>query len=138
MIGYHVTSATGFDTVGLSFNGTFAGYAVSSVTENFYTDSAMLHEVGNGAALFGCPVGHMQGCVRTDNIGLGGIYHDLYIQKDINVSSICGLAQISYVDQTFANAPEPSSFAMLGAGLLGAAGLLRRRAKSVAAKAVQA
>lgn len=134
-INYHVNSTAGIDTVGLDFNGTFYGYAVSSVTESvFNSDGAMV-----GFASVACgPDALSVGCKRTDNIKLNGTYTDLYIQKDINVGSWAGLAQISYIDQTFSNAPEPSSFAMLGAGLLGAAGLLRRRAKSLAAKAVQA
>ena len=134
-INYHVNSAKGIDTVGLDFNGTFYGYAVSSVTETIFNGDGK--EVGFASVACG-PNSLGVGCKRTDSIKLDGTYTNLYIQKDINVSSFVGLSEISYVDQTFANAPEPSSFAMLGAGLLGAAGLLRRRAKSVAAKAVQA
>lgn len=133
VINYHVNSTAGIDKVGLDFNGTFYGYAVSSVTESIFNSNGTM--VGFASVACGPDA---VGCKRTDNITLNGTYTDLYIQKDINVSSFVGLSEISYIDQTFADAPEPSSFAMLGAGLLGAAGLLRRRAKSLAAKAVQA
>ena len=129
-INYHVNSTTGIDKVGLDFNGTFYGYAISSVTESIYDGKG--DEVGFASVACGAAG---VGCTRTDNISLNGMYNDLYIQKDINVSSFVGVSQISYVDQTFASAPEPSSIALLGSGLLAAgAGLIRRR-KQAAAKA---
>lgn len=121
-INYHVTSASGLNQIGLDFNGTFYGYAVSSVTETVYNDGK---QVGFASVACGTDIG----CTRQENISLNGSYNDLYVTKDINVSSYLGLAQISYVDQTFAPAPEPASFAMLGIGLLGA-GLLRSRSKT--------
>ena len=47
--------------------------------------------------------------------------------KDINVTAANGVAQASYVDQTFTATPEPGSTALMGSGLLAVAGLLRRR-----------
>ncbi len=136
-INYHVSSAAGIDMVGLDFNGSFHGYAISSVTETIYNAAG----TQVGFASVSCAKGFLGGCERTDNIHLNGSYNDLYIQKDINVSSFIGEAQISYIDQTFstATAPEPSSIALLGSGLLTAAALLRRRAKLFVAKgAIQA
>lgn len=121
-VNYHVTSSTGLDRIGLDFNGTFYGYAVSSVSETVYNDGKQV-----GFASVAC--GTETGCNRQEYVSLDGSYNDLYVTKDINVSSYLGLAQISFVDQTFATAPEPASFAMLGIGLLGA-GLLRRRSKT--------
>ena len=132
-IDYHVSSGAGIHMVGLDFNGTFYGYAISSITETVYNGAGQ--QVG--FAEVSCTKGFLGGCHQTDNIALNGLFHDLYIQKDIRVSSFLGESQISYVDQTFSGAPEPSSFALLGTGLL-AAGLLRRRAKSLAATAVKA
>lgn len=129
-INYHVTSAAGIDKIGLDFNGTFYGWAISSVTETVKDSNNNIV----GFATVQCGPGAI-GCTRSDSIALNGVYNDLYVVKDINVSSFVGLAQISYVDQTFSLAPEPGSLAMLGAGLLGVAGLLRRRSKLAAAKA---
>ncbi len=129
-IDYHVSSAAGIDRLGLDFNGTFYGYAIASITETVYNGAG--RQVG--FAEVSCTKESLGGCHRTDNIALNSLYKDLYIQKDIRVSSFLGESQLSYVDQTFSGAPEPSSLALLGTGLL-AAGLLRRRAKPVVSKA---
>jgi PEP-CTERM motif len=133
-INYHVTSASGIEGVGLNFNGTFFGWAVSSVTETI--KDAEDNIIGFANIACGPEFLHV-GCSRSDEIFLPGSYNDLYITKDINVSSFIGLAQISYIDQTFCvtAAPEPSSIALLGSGLLAAAFLLRRRSKIAAARA---
>ncbi len=125
-INYHLTSNAPIDSIGLDFNGTFYGYAISSVTETVYSGDKEV-----GFATVACGTG--AGCTRTDNISLDGSFTNLWVTKDINVSSFLGISQISYIDQTFdaASAPEPSSIAMIGAGLLGVAALRRRRAKGV-------
>lgn len=131
IINYHVGSTSGIDHVGLDFNGTFYGYAISSVTENIFDSN------GDQVGMAKVSCGAFAGCSQTDSIALNGSYDNLYITKDINVSAFLGVAQISYIDQTF-NAtatPEPSSIALLGSGLLAAgAGIMRRR-KAAAVKA---
>jgi PEP-CTERM motif len=124
VINYHVSSTSGIDTIGLDFNGIFEGYAVSSVTESVYAGGKLV-----GFAEVACGTDPI-GCERSDSIKLDGTYKNLYVQKDINVTAWTGLAQISYVDQTFADAPEPTSMALFGSGLIGVVSLLRRRAKS--------
>jgi hypothetical protein len=123
VIRYHVSSTSGINSVGLDFNGTFLGLAISSVTESVFSGDHLA-----GMATVACS---LAGCNLTDNIALDGSYNDLYIKKDINVSGSFGVAQISIIDQTFGtDAPEPASLALFGSGLLGAALLLRRRVKS--------
>ena len=121
VLSYNVSSATGISAVGLDFNGTFAGWGISSVTETIFSDGKQV-----GFAKVSCNL-ESDGCSYTDSISLNGVYNNLSIQKDINVTGVQGKAQISYVDQTFTATPEPGSTALLGTGLLGVAGLLRRR-----------
>jgi hypothetical protein len=122
-ITYHVSSTAGINSVGLDFNGTFWGLAISSVTESVYSGSQLV-----GFAQVSC--GAFVGCNRTDNIMLDGSYNNLYIEKDINVTGDLGIAQASIIDQTFGtDAPEPASLALFGSGLLGLAAWLRRRVK---------
>jgi hypothetical protein len=131
-IDYHVSASGSYiNKVGLSFDGWFEGLAISSVTESVFDSKGDMV----GYAKVACD---LAGCSRTDTITLNGNYSDLYIQKDINTSSFfVGYAQTSNIDQTFGTVPtpEPASIAMLGAGLLGVAGLLRRRVKNAAVKA---
>ena len=130
-INYSVHSTAGIDKVGLDFNGNFYGRAIASVTEQIFNNGV---EVGYASVTCGSGAA---GCTRTDDIQLNGAYDNLSIQKDIFLASysVNGGSYASYVDQTFASAPEPSSIALLGSGLLAAgAGLIRRR-KQTAAKA---
>lgn len=129
-IDYNVSSSKAINSVGLDFNGTFWGYAISSVTESVYSGETLV-----GFAQVGC--GALIGCTRTDTIQLDGAYNNLYIEKDISVSGFLGIAQASIVDQTFgtdASAPEPSSLGLIGSGLLATAALVRRRMKLGMAK----
>jgi hypothetical protein len=122
-------AGVGIHSVGLYFNGTFDGLAISQVTESVYSADKLV-----GFAKVTCD---MAGCNRQDNILLDGIYTDLHIEKDIIVAAAVWDATLSIVDQTFGTCatPEPASFALIGAGLIGMAGLLRRRMKAVTAKA---
>jgi hypothetical protein len=122
---YNVSSTSGIGVVGLDFNGTFEGLAVSQVTESVYSGNELV-----GFAKVSCDA---LACDRTDNIVLNQDYANLHIEKDILVAAALGDATISIVDQTFSPAPEPASIAMLGGGLLAAAGFLRRRKGAVKA-----
>lgn len=122
---YSVSSSNGIDKVGLGFDGMFWGHAIASVTEKVYSNGT---EVGFANVACGDGIG----CVRDVTVGLNGVYNNLYIEKDVYVGAWTGAAETSVIDQTFALAPEPSSFALLGAGALSMGfGLLRRRKATV-------
>jgi hypothetical protein len=123
---YNVTSASGISSVGLDFDGSFFGLAITSVTESVYSGSTLVGqaEVSCGAHALGA------GCNLTDNIALNGVYNDLHIEKDINTTGIFGTAESSIIDQTFSQVPEPASTALLGLGLLAAAFVLRRHSQA--------
>lgn len=128
-INYHVTSATGINSVALDFNGMFYGFAVSSVTETFKDEWGTV--ISTATVACGPDALHI-GCSRSAAYPLWATFKDLYITTDINVSSFIGMSSISYIGQSFGTVatPEPSSFAMFGAGLIGVVGLLRRRSKA--------
>lgn len=64
-----------------------------------------------------------------DQISFAEGYATLPVQKDIILHAIgdTGAVTMSFVDQTFAQIPEPSSLVLAIGGLLGLAGLGRRR-----------
>lgn len=122
---YLVTSESAINSVDLDFDGTFYGEAISSVTETVYSNG---HQVG--FAEIAC--GNAMGCTRSNTITLDGSFKDLWVTENIDVASYLGVANIVFVNNTFdsAVAPEPSSIAMIGAGLLGVAALRRRNRKA--------
>jgi MYXO-CTERM domain-containing protein len=65
-----------------------------------------------------------------DQITFAQGYATLPVQKDIILHAIgdTGAVTMSFVDQTFAQVPEPSGLLLALAGLLGLAGIRRRRA----------
>jgi len=121
---YDVSSAAGIKSVGLDFNGELLGFAISSVTENVWNGNQLL-----ATAYVGCDIG---GCSRTDEISLDGVYNNLHIEKDIQLASYLGYTDASIIDQTFCQAPEPGSIALMGIGLLAAGSVLRRRTRQAA------
>jgi hypothetical protein len=121
---YDVSSAAGIKSVGLDFNGTFLGLAISSVTESVFNGDQLV-----GFAKVSCDLAE---CNQTDEISLNGVYNNLHIEKDIQTAAFLGYADASIIDQTFCQAPEPGSIALMGIGLLGAGSFLRRRTRQAA------
>ena len=111
ILAYHVSSRAGIDRVDLAFNGAYFGLAISSATEYVFSGRQLL-----ASAQVFC--GYGVGCKGADNILLNGAYQDLTIVKDINVTSLIGIAGESIIDQRFGVVPEPSSGFLLSLGLL--------------------
>ncbi len=112
--------------VHLNFTGSIGGLGTATIGESVFT---------NG---FG---GDAAGTLSVFNPGNPAKFSDvlfltqpqqkLWLQKDIVVSgngnSLLDFASVTIIDQTFSQVPEPSSMALVAAGLLGIACLHRRR-----------
>ncbi len=118
--------------VDLSINGGATGMGDANVSENIYT-----HGIGDGniANLFANIT--TDSATPEDSVTFSTPQAMIWIEKDLSVSVdpdgiACGnpasnYAIISIVDQTFAQIPEPSTLALLGAGMAGLLVVRRRK-----------
>ena len=130
-LSYTVTDTNPINAIDLSFNGTFFGLGVSSVTETVRNaaNNQIVGFLKVSCSLFNCNLSDP----ATGFINLtGGAYTSLIVQKDINVTGSLGLAQQSIIDQSFHTVatPEPASMALLGVGLAGIGFARRLRQRS--------
>ena len=144
-VSYMVTGTAGLTSVGLSFDGSFMGFAIAAVTESIYADAG--RQTLLGQSVVSCSI---SGCDLSTSISLDGSYDTLYVTKDINVSAFVAgdRAQTSIITQAFGPStttpttpsnpnptpnptpvPEPMSIALFGTGLVGL-GLMRRARKA--------
>ena len=126
VISFTVSTVDGkasLEDLSLYFNGSFSGTGLSSVTEQYCANGALATcGAGNSGQL---KVANPPGSYM-DATSFAGVT-SISVSKDISVASgIGGTANISQVINTFSQIPEPSSYLLLGTGLLGC-GLVRRR-----------
>ena len=99
----------------------FNGDGLASVTETFLPmiddDKLVIYDFGNGDDKL------------SDSTVFANTFQTLSVQKDIILFAMGPDASVtmSFVDQVFPQVPEPSSVSLLCLGLLGLAGLRRRK-----------
>ncbi len=118
--------------VDLTINGGATGMGEASVSENIYTNG---FGVGSIANLF-ATINASTATNLEDFVTFSTPQSMIWIEKDLSVSGdpggiACGnpasnYAFLSIVDQSFAQIPEPSTMALLGAAMAGLV-ILRRR-----------
>ena len=125
LFSYNVNSVDPIYSMGLFTYGSFVGDSNASVTASVYdSNNALLQQ-----ATIMC---NAAGGSGDNALALNGFYNDLHVTQSVTMNSGLGLSVMSPIDNTFTAAPEPSTTALLGAGLVGGALLLRRRTAKTA------
>ena len=132
---FDVSSTAPISAIGLSFNSSYFGLNVNSVTEDVYTSAAMTDLVGTVTVW----CSNITGCSSTTTASIaltGGSYSSLYVDKDIILSGYAttDLGELSIIGQTFTttSTPEPVTMSLIGGGLalMGLVRLRRNKSKS--------